>query len=334
MRHLTVRAESGVIGFLPVRALMDAGVTATWPRPARVGLKLIAPDDPACAALVNEEARVEAARRQPADRLRFLHREQVIRSFREVGRAWLEQVGPCRIDVIDAHLLDDGSRAFLDVLVAQSDGLVAVRRAGLADAKDLVPATVTARERRIELLARTSGQLTDEEVDFLHEQAMGYLRTGDSWTAERILRAVLRRRAVPAVWDELRLACALLGRPLEADFRSLRRWELEPGATGAGVRRPALRLDSGWDLLERWSATANQIEKNAVHKALFAVVDRTVFRTYETFEDAAQPQEFFVRLREDLVLKIRIRDVDTFGIAYVGSAGRAPGIDLGTGRAA
>ncbi|MFE5214900.1 MULTISPECIES: DUF6235 family protein [unclassified Streptomyces] len=334
MRHFTVRAESGMIGFLPVRALMGAGVTAAWPRPARVGLKLIAPDDPASATPGDQEGRVDAVRRLPPDRLRLFHHEHVIRSFREVGRAWLKQVGPCRIDVIDADLLDDGSREFFATLADQSEGLVDIRREELANSEEQLSATVSGRELRIDHLARSRAQLSEDEVDFLHEQALRYLGLGDSWTAERILRAVLRHRAAPSVRTQLRLACSLLGRPLEADFQSLRRSELDPGTQAAGARRPAFRLVAGWDLLEQWSGTANQIEKNAVHQALFAVVDRTVFRTYSTSEVTSQPQEFFVRLRQGLVLKIRIRDFDMFEIAYVGPVGETPGIDLETGRAA
>ncbi|PRH80819.1 hypothetical protein C6N75_02060 [Streptomyces solincola] len=364
-----MRAESGVIGFLPVRALLGAADTAVWPRPARAGLRLVAPEDPVCAALVDlldEEDHVDAARRQPPDRLVLIHRERLTRSFLEVGRAWLEQVGPCRIDVIDPHLLDDGSQAFLDTLADQGEGRVDVCWGGFADARDAAPVELTPRERRIERLVGFGGRLTDEEVDFLHEQAVAYLGAGDGWTAERILRAVLRRRAAPLLLSELRMVRAMLGRPLDVDLRppGLRR-QPGPGATdggsrgsgggsrgggggsrgggggggrsgsggGGGTKPLGLRLGSGWDLLERWSGAAHQIERNAVHKALFAVVDRSVFTAYETLEDAARPREFFVRLREDLVLKLRVRDLDVFEIVYVGSVGEAPGIDLGTGRA-
>ncbi|MGW4272002.1 DUF6235 family protein [Streptomyces seoulensis] len=334
MRHFTVRAESGVIGFLPVRALMGAGLPSVWPRPARVGLRLVAPEDPACVVPLDEEAGAGVVRHDPSERPWLFHRQRVVRGLREVGRAWLDQVGPCRIDVIDADLLDAGSRLFLNTLVDQSGGLVSLCRAGSADAQDVLPAAATARELRIEHLARRDTRLADAEVDFLYEQAMTYLGTGDSWTAERILRSVLRRRITPAVWDGLVLVQALLGRPLDSGARRPHRGKPQPGLVGSGSRRPALRLDLGWDLLERWSGTASQIERNAAHKALFAIVDRTVFRTHETFEDASRPGEFFVRLREDLVLKIRTLDGDAFEIAYVGPVGEAPGIDLGTGRAA
>ena len=95
-----------------------------------------------------------------------------------------------------------------------------------------------------------------------------------------------------------------------------------------GVRRPHFRLDSGWDVLERWSESAGQIEKNAVHKALFAIADRTAFADYEILDAAARSQDVFVLVRKDLVLKVRLRDLDTFEIAYVGPVANAPGLEL------
>ncbi|NBE53772.1 DUF6235 family protein [Streptomyces boluensis] len=95
-----------------------------------------------------------------------------------------------------------------------------------------------------------------------------------------------------------------------------------------GVRRPQFRLDSGWDVFEEWSQSAGQIEKNAVHKALFAIADRTAFTDYEILDVTAPTRDVFVLVRKDLVLKVHLRDLDTFAIAYVGPAAAAPGLEL------
>ncbi|MGW1764101.1 DUF6235 family protein [Streptomyces sp. NPDC002073] len=356
MRKFAVRAEHGVVGFAPVRALINTGVTAVWPRDARVGLRLVAPDDPACAT--REEAGSRAGPVSGRDLSRLPHGERVLRSLYEVGRAWLDQIGPCRVDIIDADLLDDGSRLFFATLAELSDGAVTINcpadpsvpasgPADLSGPSGLVSAALSARERRIERLAASSDRLSGEETDFLYEQAVGYLRAGDGWTAEGVLRAVLRQRPTPAVWAKLRTACALLGRPLDAGRE--RHGDRDGSRDGGRVQqarhgsrsgradragRGPLRLHAGWERLEEWADTAGQIEKNAVHKALFAIADRTVFRSYETYGDAARPLDFFVLVKESLVLKIRFRDLDTFEIAQVGSIDEVPGIDRGTGRAA
>lgn len=370
MRRFAVRAEIGTVGFSPVRALINTGATATWPRQARIGLKLVAPDDPACATNEEEENATVRGRAHGPDRVPY--GEWVVRSLREVGQAWLDQVGPCRVDVIDAELLDDGSRLFFSALAELaevSDGLNTVHcpAAGLTGSAGpavpigpvgLVPAVASARERRIEYLATSTGRLSGAEADFLYRQALGYLRTGDGWTAERILRAVLRLRPTPAVRAKLRAACALLGRPLDpghplAGPESGRTPEPASGPESAPEHHPPgrapghapegaageagcgpLRLHAGWERVERWARTAGQIHKNAVHKALFAVADRTVFRTYETYDDATQPLDFFVPVREGLVLKIHICDLESFEIAHVGPIDEAPGTGREIDRAA
>lgn len=78
-----------------------------------------------------------------------------------------------------------------------------------------------------------------------------------------------------------------------------------------------LRLEPGSGPLEQWAATAGQVDKNAVYMALFAVADGSVFRAYETHDDE-QPREFMVVVREDLVIKIHLRDQGLFGLSYIG----------------
>ncbi|MCB5165802.1 DUF6235 family protein [Streptomyces bambusae] len=369
MREFVVRAERGAVGFLPVRALISTGATATWPRQARVALKLVAPEDPACAEAADEpDGGPPAGSVQPYDLYRMPYRDWVTATLREVARAWLDQVGPCCVDVVDADLLDEGSKLFFVTLAGLAEEQITVR-CPVGDATGPpgpAPAVTSFRERRIERLVAEEGELRGEEADFLYGQAVGYLLAGDGWTAERLLRAVVRQRPTPAVWVKLRAACALLGRPVDAGQpagpgpsgipgqRSApeagardgepRAWQPPAGgpehATG-GPARPAdptgrrpLRLRSGWERLQEWSETAGQIPKNAVHRALFAIAERTVFHAYETYDDPADPLVFFVRVKGSLVLKIRFRDLDTFEIVHVGTLGEAPGIGRGIDRAA
>jgi hypothetical protein len=99
------------------------------------------------------------------------------------------------------------------------------------------------------------------------------------------------------------------------------------GATG-----PRFRLDTGLPLLEQWATTASQTQKNAVYKALFAVTDGSVFRQYIVFDDREHSREFSVMVKEDLVVKICILDVDAFAIRYIGTLGSESNIDLGINR--
>ena len=90
----------------------------------------------------------------------------------------------------------------------------------------------------------------------------------------------------------------------------------------------------GMARLETWAATAGQIDKNAVYKALFAVSDGTVFQNYKVLDDVHQAREFFIMVRQDLVVKICFHETDAFGILYIGPIEEAPDIDLGLGKTA
>ena len=108
---------------------------------------------------------------------------------------------------------------------------------------------------------------------------------------------------------------------------------IEPGLAGVGddviENDGRIRLTSGMHLLERWSATADRFEKDAVYAALFAVLDGSVVRSYKIFDDIRRPRESFVLVREDLVVKICFTAADAFEIVYIGPASAAPGFDLG-----
>lgn len=98
--------------------------------------------------------------------------------------------------------------------------------------------------------------------------------------------------------------------------------------------RRRFRLNMGMGRLETWAATAGQIDKNAVYKALFAVSDGTVFQNYKVLDDVHQAREFFIMVRPDLVVKVCFHETDAFGILYIGPIEEAPDIDLGLGKSA
>jgi hypothetical protein len=90
---------------------------------------------------------------------------------------------------------------------------------------------------------------------------------------------------------------------------------------------PLFRLASGLEVLDEWSLTATQAERNAANAALFAVIEKTVFAKYDVVDDVAKTMEFFVFARSDLIVKIHVHDLGSFGIVYVGPAAEAPGLD-------
>jgi hypothetical protein len=75
------------------------------------------------------------------------------------------------------------------------------------------------------------------------------------------------------------------------------------------------------EVLERWTRTAQQADVNAVHRALFAVLDGSLFRTYRIVEDPRLPNELYVIVKDDLVLKIQVNDINdvrSFDILAIG----------------
>lgn len=88
------------------------------------------------------------------------------------------------------------------------------------------------------------------------------------------------------------------------------------------------RLNMGIGCLEEWAATANQAQKNVLYEALFAVSDGSVRQTHKVLDDVQRNNEFFVLLRDNLVVKIGIHPFNTFSIIYIGSLDDAPDIDL------
>ena len=91
---------------------------------------------------------------------------------------------------------------------------------------------------------------------------------------------------------------------------------------------PRCRMQSGSDVLAAWSEHARQTHKNAVHTALFSMLDRTLFTTHQVVDDPRHPTEFFVSVKEDLVLKLRANGFDSFDLLYVGAGEGAPGFEF------
>jgi hypothetical protein len=93
---------------------------------------------------------------------------------------------------------------------------------------------------------------------------------------------------------------------------------------------PRFRLETGLDVLEHWADTAGHTDKNAVYTALFAMQDRSLFRYYRVIEDFQRPDEVFVIVTQELVMKIRVSGLESFGIVAIGP--RSQATDLRTGR--
>ncbi|GAB1508398.1 DUF6235 family protein [Actinophytocola sp. KF-1] len=91
---------------------------------------------------------------------------------------------------------------------------------------------------------------------------------------------------------------------------------------------PRCRMQFGSEVLAAWSEHARQTHKNAVHAALFSMLDRTLFATHQVIDDPHRPSEFFVAVKENLVLKLRANGFDSFDVLYVGAWEAAPGFEF------
>ncbi|MGH3756266.1 DUF6235 family protein [Actinophytocola sp.] len=94
---------------------------------------------------------------------------------------------------------------------------------------------------------------------------------------------------------------------------------------GRTVGTSRFRMETGLDVLAEWAETARQSELNAIYKALFAMVDGSLFRTYRIVDDFQRPSELFVIVKDDLVLKIRVNSFDSFGIVKIGPRDQVTG---------
>jgi hypothetical protein len=99
--------------------------------------------------------------------------------------------------------------------------------------------------------------------------------------------------------------------------------------SAARVTRPHFQLNTGADVLAKWAETATQSYKNAIYRSLFSMLEGSLFRTHNVVDNHRVPNEFFVIVREDLVLKLRLNGFDSFGVVYIGPWDDAPGIGFG-----
>jgi hypothetical protein len=87
------------------------------------------------------------------------------------------------------------------------------------------------------------------------------------------------------------------------------------------------RLTTGLDVLDQWSLTATQAEKNVVGDVLLAIAGKSVFARYDVIDDPRRALEFFVLVKCGLAVKVRVYSLNAFGVVYVGPACSAPGLD-------
>jgi Family of unknown function (DUF6235) len=92
----------------------------------------------------------------------------------------------------------------------------------------------------------------------------------------------------------------------------------EPADISRMVPRSRFRLETGLEVLDDWADTASQSDRNALYKALFAMIDGTLFRTYRIIDDFQELNQLYVIVRDNLVMKIRITSFDSFGIVRIG----------------
>lgn len=95
---------------------------------------------------------------------------------------------------------------------------------------------------------------------------------------------------------------------------------------GAEITRTHFRMDTGTEVLASWSETASQSDRNAVYRTLFSILDGSIFHTHNLVEGFAVPSEFFVVLKHDVVVKLRVHGAGSFGIVYIGPWIDAPGV--------
>jgi hypothetical protein len=93
---------------------------------------------------------------------------------------------------------------------------------------------------------------------------------------------------------------------------------------GGTIPRTRFRLETGLEVLEEWSDAALQSQRNAIYKALFAMQDGSLFRRYRIVDDFQRPNELYVIVKDDLVMKIRVNCFDSFGIVHIGQPGTSP----------
>lgn len=84
-----------------------------------------------------------------------------------------------------------------------------------------------------------------------------------------------------------------------------------------------LRLGSGVEVLDAYLDSATQADTIAVTNALFAIVERSVYRRYPVIDDSTVARELVVVVRDDLAMRVRLEDVEKFTLVFVGTPAAA-----------
>lgn len=100
------------------------------------------------------------------------------------------------------------------------------------------------------------------------------------------------------------------------------------------VTGPRFRLEAGLPVLEQWAEKAGQAQKNSVYKALFRVIDGSVFRECVVLGDVARSDEFSIMVKEDLIVRFSLLGLDSFALHYIGPAEAPADLDVDINRAA
>jgi hypothetical protein len=85
-------------------------------------------------------------------------------------------------------------------------------------------------------------------------------------------------------------------------------------------RTVSFRIDDNFAVLDAWSRTATDEDRDAVYAVLFAVADGSVERDFPVVDDPKRLSEFSVLVHPELVVKIRVNSFNSFGVVAVGPA--------------
>jgi hypothetical protein len=97
----------------------------------------------------------------------------------------------------------------------------------------------------------------------------------------------------------------------------------------ADVTKARFQMAQGWDVLTDWSENASQSYRNALYAALFSMLDRTLFTTHFVIPDPEEHGQYFVAVKQDLALKLRLNGTESFDVLFAGAWEDAPGFELG-----
>ena len=225
MDGLEFRAERSAIGFGVVKQLLREIGYRPRTKPEALAYRILQPDDEEALRAQEAGSLTEAAVYD--DQIRFFLKARAVRSFRNTILGLQDVLDGVRIRISQAERLDEGSLLWLETLATLRPLTSIVLELG--DGARSVPAyEPSARERTLEdAFALTV--LDDEGAAVLREGAKTSINAGDSWSAERLLRRLLREKDDSELFNMLGLTYTLLDRTIEAES-FYRRWRDSGGA--------------------------------------------------------------------------------------------------------